>query len=115
MQWSIKYAASYEGICEAYEQFKDDPTYKIPAAIAERPELGLLDAYYLGEFYTLGTERVNAMSEGAITVTRIRERAVQVDDDDIEMYEQIILSVDRAYLHMRYEESEKERKRNEKK
>lgn len=114
MQWSIKYGESYEAACEAYEQFrKDDPTYKIPAAIAERPEIGLLDSYYLQEFHTLGTERVNAMAEGAIPVSRIRLRAIQTGDDDIEMYEEIILKVDRAYLQMRHEEFE--RKQNEKK
>jgi hypothetical protein len=72
-----------------------------------KPEIGLLDAYYLSEFYTLGTERVNAMSEGAIPVTRITQRAKHVGDDDPEMYEQILLAVDRDYLNMRYEESER--------
>lgn len=92
---------------EAYEMFRDDPTYKIPAAIAEKPELGLLATFYLNEFYILSTERVNAMSEGSIPVTRIRRRAEQINDDDIEMYEQIILRLDREYLNMRYEESER--------
>lgn len=92
---------------------KDIPGYRVPDAITNRPELGLLDTYYLNEFHILGTERVNAMSEGTIPVSRIRLRAEQVGDDDIEMYEQVILSVDRAYLRMRYDESE--RKNNAKK
>ena len=113
MQWSIKFGETYAVALEAYEAFKDTPGYNLPTAIAERPELGLLESYYLGEFHTLGTERVNAMSEGAIPITRIRERAEQVGDDDVEMYEEIVLQVDRAYLAMRYEESE--RKANAKK
>ena len=110
MQWGIKYSETYESACEAYELFKDNPGYVLPAAIAEKPELSFIDVYYLNEFHTLGTERVNAMSEGAIPVTRIRQRAEQIGDDDIEMFEEIILKVDRAYLKMRYEESEKKSK-----
>lgn len=88
----------------------ESPGYVTPAAIAEKPELSFLDVYYLNEFHTLGTERVNAMSEGAIPVTRIRERALQIGDDDVEMFEEIILKVDREYLRMRYEESERKSK-----
>ena len=110
MRWGIKYSETYATACEAYEAFKDQPDYPVPKAIAEKPELSFIDIYYLNEFHTLGTERVNAMSEGAIPVTRIRERALQIGDDDIEMFEEIILKVDRAYLTMRYEESEKKSK-----
>lgn len=110
MRWGIKYSETYATACDAYELFKDQPDYQLPAAIAEKPELGTIDIYYLNEFHTLGTERVNAMAEGAIPVTRIRQRALQIGDDDIEMFEEIILKVDRAYLTMRYEESEKKSK-----
>ena len=96
-------------MCMAYEEMKDIPGYRIPDAITSRPELGLIDSYYLQEFYTLGTERVNAMSEGAIPVTKIRKRAEQIQEDDIEMYEQIMLTIDRIYLNLRYIESERKR------
>lgn len=89
---------------------KDIPGYRIPDAITLRPELDLLASYYLEEFYTLGTERINAMAEGSIPVTKIRKRAEQIDDDDIEMFEEIILKIDREYRHMRYEESERKSK-----
>ncbi len=71
----------------------------------------MLAQFYLNEFGILGTERVNAMSEGAIPITRMTERARQIDEDDIDMYEQIILQSDSAYLKMRHEQSEAERKK----
>ena len=91
--------------------FKDSPDYQIPAAIAERPELGILDSFYLSEFYILSTERVNAMAEGAIPVTKIRKRAEQIGDDDVEMYEQIILQCDTSYLSMRAKQADEESKK----
>ena len=113
IRWSIKYGETYEYLCTIHEEMLSSPNYTTPAAIAEKPQLGLLETFYLNEFYILSTERVNAMSEGSIPVTRIRRRAEQIEDDDIEMYEHIILRLDREYLNMRYEESE--RKNNAKK
>lgn len=107
LRWSIKYSETYDYLCKIHEEMQGSPDYVLPTAIAEKPELGLLETFYLNEFYILSTERVNAMAEGAIPVTRIRQRAEQIEDDDIEMYEHIILRVDREYLNMRYEESER--------
>ena len=110
MAWSIKYSDTYETAVEAYKLFKDDPTYQVPKAIAERPELDFFDVFYLEAFYALGASRQTGMAEGYIPLESIIFYAEYLQESDVEAFVQIITACDREYLRLRYEKSEKESK-----
>lgn len=103
----MKYGKDIESYYEAYEQLKDTPGFKPPAAIAEKPILEWWDSYYLDAFYLLSSSRSIGMSEGYIPISEILAYGKHLGEEDMDKFIKIIRACDGAYLAYRHKESDK--------
>lgn len=73
------------------------------------------DDWYLGAFWVLSTSRQVGFGLGPIPWNRIHQYATvkRLDEEATELFVEVILAMDKAYLEWEYAEAEAKRKANE--
>lgn len=100
MTFGVRYGEKYEFYKEIQSRGESSP-------LDDLPELSVGESLYYEDFVVLGTERVNAMSVGAIPITKIVEYAIFEGVEDIHRFKRILSAMDRLYLKAVRKEQDK--------
>ena len=78
------------------------------------PDLTLDESIYFNDFNALCSERMSGMGIGSIPITRINQYAVQHGIHDINLFEQIMMRIDTAYVKLMSDKQERQSKKGKK-
>jgi len=83
----------------------DDPTWRMPSALAERPELQPYHYEYIKGFYFLSSSRSIGMGIGYIPMSEYFRYCEFYEIDDPEMFIEIVRAMDQRYVQLANEKT----------